>query len=131
MTQRVPTRGDYRKFGLFLAALFLLIGAFPLWRGADARWWALVLAGMLAAAALVIPAAIRPLYLASLKVGGVLGWVNTRIILGLLFLLVITPAGLVLRALRRQATWAHRARQPHYWHDREPVNLSMQMRHMF
>jgi hypothetical protein len=131
MAHKLPSCADYRKFGLFLAALFLVIGVYPLWRGTEPRWWALVIAGILAAGALAIPIAVKPLYLVSLKAGGVLGWINTRIILGLLFYLVITPIGLVLRAVRREVTWATRTRQADYWHARESVELSTQMRHMF
>jgi hypothetical protein len=31
----------------------------------------------------------------------VLGWVNTRLLLGLFFFLLVTPVGLVLRLVRR------------------------------
>jgi TRAP-type uncharacterized transport system fused permease subunit len=132
MAHKTPTNSDYRKFGLFLAALFLLIGLFPLWRHDPPRWWAVTIAAVLILAALAFPIAIRPLFQASLKVGGVLGWINTRILLSAMFYLVFTPVGLVLRLTRRNVpTWAKRSRQPSYWHGREKVDLPKQMRHLF
>lgn len=43
---------------------------------------------------------IRRLYEAWIKIGEALGWVNTRIILGLVYFLMITPTGFVVRRLR-------------------------------
>jgi hypothetical protein len=132
MAHKTPTRGDYRKFGLFLAALFIAAGLLPLLRGGAVRLWPEAVGAALAAVALAVPAAIRPVYRLSLKAGGVLGWINTRILLGALFFLVFTPTGLVLRLLRGRAfSWPNRALQPTYWHFREKVDLREQMRHIF
>jgi multisubunit Na+/H+ antiporter MnhG subunit len=132
MAHKTPTTGDYRKFGLFLAALFLLVGLFPLWRGGEARWWAALIGGALGLVSLAFPIAIQPLFKVSLKLGGVLGWINTRILLGAMFYLVVTPVGLALRIARgRNPGWAKRADQSSYWHAREKVDLPKQMRHIF
>jgi hypothetical protein len=132
MAHKTPTTGDYRKFGLFLAALFIAAGLLPLLRGGAVRLWPEAVGAALAAVALAVPATLRPVYRLSLKVGGVLGWINTRILLGALFYLVFTPVGLVLRLLRGRAfSWPNRQRQPTYWHPREPVNQPEQMRHLF
>jgi len=132
MAHKIPTTRDYRKFGLFLAALFLLAGLAPLWRTGEVRWWAVIAGGALALLALAFPVAIQPLYKASLKVGGVLGWINTRILLSVLFYLVFTPVGLIVRMVRGgETSWAKRAARPSYWHAREKVDLPKQMRHLF
>jgi hypothetical protein len=36
-----------------------------------------------------------------MKLGEVLGWINTRIILSVLFWVLIVPAGLLMRAFKR------------------------------
>lgn len=131
MAHKTPTNRDYRKFGLFLAALFLLIGLVPLWRHDPPRWWAVAVAGVLILAALAFPVAIRPLFKLSLKVGGVIGWVNTRILLSAIFYLIFTPVGLVMRMRRGGAKWSERGGQPSYWHGREKVDMEKQMRHLF
>lgn len=89
-----------RSFGLIVGGIFLLIGAWPaVRRGADIRSWAVIVAALLIAPALVVPMALRPVYTLWMAVGEVLGWLNTRIILGLAFYIVLTPIGLVLRLL--------------------------------
>ena len=44
-----------------------------------------------------MPATLRPVYTTWMKIGHGIGWVNTRIILGILFYVLILPMGLVMR----------------------------------
>ncbi len=48
MAHKAPTHSDYRKFGLFLAALFLLAGLVPMYTRGEARWWAVIVGAVLA-----------------------------------------------------------------------------------
>ena len=54
-----------------------------------------------AIAAVVYPKALLPLYRPWMKLAEALGWLNTRIILILVFYLIVTPIGLVMRLFRR------------------------------
>ena len=47
--------------------------------------------------ALIAPASLRPVYKVWMRFAGVLGWINTRIILGLVFFLMFFPFGLIMR----------------------------------
>jgi len=101
VTHDIPQldRAGLRKFGLstgaivaglFGAALPWLFGrAFPLW-----PW---IVFAVLALLALAAPAALGPVYRLWMKIGNALGWVNTRILLGLLFFVVVLPVGWVKR----------------------------------
>ena len=46
------------------------------------------------------PGLLKPVYRVWLKFAAMLAWINTRLILGLMFYLVFTPIGLILRLLR-------------------------------
>ncbi|PKL47807.1 MAG: hypothetical protein CVV42_11740 [Candidatus Riflebacteria bacterium HGW-Riflebacteria-2] len=88
---------ELRNFGLLVGTAFLAIGLWPLLRQADARTWALVLA-----TCLILPALLKPDWLqfphaAWLKIGTALGWFNTRLILGILYIVAIVPIALILR----------------------------------
>jgi hypothetical protein len=72
-------------------------------RGDDVRAWALVLAALLIGPAGVFPASLRPVHKVWMKLGHVLGWINTRIILGAIFFGVVTPMGLIRRLLRKDS----------------------------
>ncbi len=50
---------------------------------------------------LVWPLALAPVYKAWMWLGYVLGYFNSRIILGVVFFVVITPLGIALKLLRR------------------------------
>lgn len=91
---------ELRAFGLLVGGVFAAIGLWPaVLHGASPRLWALVLAGALILLALAAPVALGPIHRIWMKVGHVLGYVNTRILLGLIFYVVLTPMGLVRRAL--------------------------------
>ena len=97
-------RNDLRSFGLLVGGVFSVIGLWPiLFRGDPPRWWALALGGTLIVLGLALPVVLKPVYRIWMKVGHVLGWVNTRIILGIIFYGLFTPMGLIRRALGKDA----------------------------
>jgi hypothetical protein len=87
-----------RSFGLIVGGVFALIGIWPVAiRGMQPRWWALIIAVLLVVPALIYPPILYWPNKGWMLVGHVLGWVNTRIILGAVFFLVVTPFGIVRR----------------------------------
>ena len=66
---------------------------FPLW-----PW---VVGGILTIWAVILPKTLRPVYRVWMAVGHVLGWINSRIILGIVFYIVILPAGGIMRVFRK------------------------------
>ncbi|MGE3153621.1 MAG: SxtJ family membrane protein [Nitrospiraceae bacterium] len=91
-----------RSFGLTVGGVFLVIGLWPLvWRGEAIRLWAVIPAAGLIPAGLILPRVLAPLYKGWMAVGHVLGWINTRIILGILYYGLVVPMGLVMKMLGR------------------------------
>ena len=94
-----PTAKELRSFGLLMgtliAGLFGLL--FPwLWNLKTALWpW--TAGALLILWALVAPATLAPVYHGWMIFGRAIGWINTRIILALLFYLLFFPLGFVLR----------------------------------
>jgi len=94
-----PDKQELRKFGLIFAGMFILVFVLLLpwiW-GKPAPMWAWIVAAVFAASGLLVPMALGPVYRLWMKIGHVLGWVNTRIILGLVFFTVFLPFGLIMR----------------------------------
>jgi hypothetical protein len=101
MTTRAD-RKSLRHFGLIVGGIFGLIGLWPaVARGQGLRSWALGLALALVVPALVAPAVLAPAHRVWMALGDALGWVNTRIVLGLIFFGVVTPTGLALKLTGR------------------------------
>ena len=110
-----------RAFGLVFAAVFAIVGLWPLMGGGPLRIWALGVA-----AAFLVAAALRPKLLAPLNgiwtgIGLFLHRMANFVILALLFYLVITPTGLMLRLLGKdplRLRFEPGARS--YWIERQP-----------
>ena len=89
---------ELRNFGLIVGGVFCVIGIWPMIRHGEAlRLWALVPAAPLMLLGLVAPNTLGPIFKVWMKVGHVMGWVNTRIILGVLYFGLITPMGVIMR----------------------------------
>ena len=108
--QTEVTRKDLRSFGLIVGGVFAVIGLWPVVRrGGDYRAWALALSVLLIAPALVFPAVLKPFHRVWMKLGEILGWINTRIILGAIFFGVVTPMGLIRRLLGKDSMGRQRS----------------------
>ena len=102
MEQQDISRMTLRQFGLMVGGAFLLIGLWPfVWRQEAVRIWAVVPGSLLAVAGLIMPDVLKHAYQGWMWVGHMMGWVNTRIILGVLFYGVVTPMGLVMKLTGR------------------------------
>ena len=92
------TPKQLRSFGLLVGGVFSVIGAWPLiFRREDLRLWALTLAVLLILPALVYPKSLRWPYRVWMAIGHVLAYINTRIILGIIFFGLFTPMGFIMR----------------------------------
>ena len=90
-----------RKFGLTTGIIFAVLFGFVLpfiWR-TDLHRWPLVVGGILCSVALIAPRALSPFYAVWMRIALILGWLNSRIILGIIYLLVVTPMALVMKLL--------------------------------
>jgi hypothetical protein len=108
MRAQPSRRKQLRTFGLIVGAGFGLIGAAPaIFRGQPPRAWAVALALVLAVTAVVLPAALAPVHRVWMTIGETLGWVNSRVILTVVYYGLIVPIGMVRRlrggdAMRRR-----------------------------
>src|SRR5437867_1674606 len=94
------TRKELRQFGLLVGAVFTVIGLWPLiFRGEPLRLWAIGIGGLLIACGGVVPSLLAPVHTGWMWVGHILGWINTRILLGIVFYGLVTPIGLIFRLM--------------------------------
>src|SRR5215207_3968255 len=96
------TNAQARKSALLVAAVFLGIAAWNLYRG---RTTVVVIFGALGAAlvvaGLLAPPAARAFHTAWMRFAAALGHVNSRVLLTLVYYLVVTPYGIVTRLVGR------------------------------
>ncbi len=92
-----------REFGLLTAGIIaLLFGLLlPLLWGHNLPLIPSIIAGILAILALFIPQSLGPVYQGWMRVAQVLAWVNSRLILGLIFFIIVTPMAIIMKIIKR------------------------------
>lgn len=94
-------RTQLRSFALIVGSGFAIIGLWPLvFRAQPLRKWALGITLAMVVLGLITPLLLKPIYKLWMTLGHALGWVNSRIILGVLFFTVFTIGAFVLRLLK-------------------------------
>ena len=94
-----PTVRELRLFGLmmggFIAAIFGLLIPW-IWDLEFVKWpW--ITGAVFLIWGLAAPATLSPVFRLWMKLGAVLGWINTRLLLGLVFYLMFFPLGVMMR----------------------------------
>jgi hypothetical protein len=119
---RNPSSADLRTFGLLLVPFVAAFGAILGWRAGSAGpavvvWGA---GGALALVYLAAPPARRPIFLGWTYATYPLGWVISRLVMGIVYFLVLTPIGFLVRRFGRDPLErAFDASAPSYWVERE------------
>lgn len=96
-------RKGLRNFGLTTGGMVLVLfaGLIPWLLEQDLPIWPWVVAAALWTLAIMAPYTLGPIYNGWMKFGTVVGALNTRVLLGLIFYVIITPSGFVMRLLGR------------------------------
>lgn len=120
--EQVVEKRELRNFGLMVGGILCVVGIWPMVRYGEAiRLWAILPGVLLVPLGLAAPTLLAPIFKIWMKIGHVMGWINTRIILGVLYFGLITPMGVVMRmfgwdsmsrALRQDAESYRVVRQP-------------------
>jgi hypothetical protein len=126
-----PESSD-RSFGFVFAAVFAIIGCWPLIHWAAPRWWAFGLGAAFAAVALVRPQLLHPLNRAWLALGRLLHRVVGPLVMGMVFFTVVTPTGWIMRLRGKDLlSLKRRPDLKSYWITREPSPELQSMKNQF
>jgi hypothetical protein len=109
------TARDGRRFAFPVGTAFLVLAGVLWWRGhATPMWVTGGLGAALYAAGLVAPARLGPVYRGWMKLALVISKVTTPIFMGVVYFVVFTPAGLIMRAVGKRPI-VHRPEGGSYW----------------
>lgn len=99
MQEKITVK-QLRAFGLIVGGMFALIGVWPvLFHAQDLHTWAVILAICLLIPSVFFPRSLQSVYRGWMLLGQGLGWINTRIILSIIFYGLFTPVRLVISSL--------------------------------
>ena len=116
-----------RKTALIVAAVLALISVWNIYRG---RFTVVAVFGAIAVLltmiGLFVPVAARGFHRLWMGIAGVLGYVNSRILLTILYYLLLTPYGLISRVFGRDPLDRRGASRDTYWVKRESTRQTQQ-----
>jgi len=95
-------KSDLRKFGITIGIVLILLGGLLFWRQQNYYFYFFILAAAFIIPGLAVPAVLKPIHKVWMTLSIILGWVMTRVILGVLFYLVVTPTGWLARLFGKE-----------------------------
>ena len=111
---------DLRSFGVTIGIILLLVAGFLFYKEKESFQIFLYISGTFIGLGLIIPIILKPIYIVWMVFAVVLGWFMTRFILSLLFYVIITPIGLVMRTFGKDfLDIKKQSVQGSYWNQRD------------
>ncbi|MBF0239013.1 MAG: hypothetical protein HQM12_15025 [SAR324 cluster bacterium] len=90
---------EYRGFGGILSTVCLGIGLWLMSKNQTQYYWFIGVALALMFVTLFLPQVLSPIYKIWMKFGDILGWINSHILLSLIYYGLFTPTGLIMKLL--------------------------------
>ena len=115
-----------RSFGIVFFFVFLIISLWPLINENPLRVWSIFVAIIFLILGLVNSKLLTPLNIFWFKFGRILGTIVTPIVMGIVFFIVITPTGFIMRLFGKDLlNKKYNNKNKSYWIDREKSKGTM------
>ena len=114
-----------RSFGIVFFIVFLLIALYPLLKGNDLRIWSLLISFIFLALGLINSKILTPLNKLWFKFGLLLGKFISPLIMGIIFFIVVTPIGIIMRLLKKDLLNLKYNKKETYWIDKSGPKSKM------
>ncbi len=117
--------GSNRSFGVVFFVVFLLIALYPIINNGEIRIWSLITSIIFLILGLLNSKFLNPLNKLWFKFGIVLGKIISPLIMGIIFFLVVTPTGLIMRLLRKDILSLKYNQNSSYWIEKKGPKSKM------
>ena len=114
-----------RNFGIVFFIVFLIIALWPVLKQNEIRIWSLIISFIFFVLGLINSNLLTPLNKLWFKFGILLGNIISPIVMGIVFFLVVTPTGLVMRIFRKDILKLKKNSRDSYWINKDNTNSSM------
>jgi predicted membrane protein len=104
-----------RSFGIVFFIVFLIIAIYPMLNEGDVRFWSLIISLIFLILGILNSEFLTPLNKIWFKFGIFLGKIFSPLIMALIFFLVVTPIGLVLRLIGKDVLNLKFNNDKSYW----------------
>ena len=114
-----------KSFGIVFAFVFLLIAFYPLINSGETRIWSVLISLIFLILGLLNSKILAPLNKLWFKFGIFLGKIISPIIMGIIFFLVVTPIGLLMRLLGKDLINLKYNNNKSYWIEKKGPKSKM------
>ena len=121
--------GSNKSFGIVFAVVFGLIAFWPLIKGNDIRIWVLIISIIFFVLGLINSKILTPLNRLWFKFGIFLGNFIAPIVMGIIFFLVVTPTGIIMKLLGKDLIKLKKNNEKSYWIEKK--NIKSRMKNQF
>ena len=111
-----------RNFGIVFSLVFLIISLWPLLSLNDIRIWSLIISGIFLVLGLINSKLLLPLNKIWFKFGILLGNFIAPIVMGIVYFMVVTPTGLIMRLLGKDLLNLKKNNKDTYWIEKDNSN---------
>ena len=121
MKQKIKLPSN-RNFGIVFSVVFLIISLWPLLNQNDIRIWSLIISGIFLILGLINSKLLLPLNKIWFKFGLMLGNFIAPIVMGIVYFMVVTPTGLIMRLLGKDLLNLKKNNKDTYWINKDNSN---------
>jgi hypothetical protein len=114
-----------KSFGIVFFLFFLIITLYPLINDMEIRKWSLIISLIFLILGLINSQILTPLNKLWFKFGIFLGKIISPLIMGIIFFLVVTPIGLLMRLLGKDILSLKYNKNQSYWIDNKGPKSKM------
>ena len=104
-----------RSFGIVFFVVFLLIALYPLTNNGEIRLWSVIISLFFLVLGILNSKILTPLNKIWFRFGIFLGKIISPLIMGIIFFLVVTPIGLIMRLIGKDVLNLRYNKEKSYW----------------
>ena len=125
MNYRRVNLSSNKSFGIVFFVVFLIISLYPITKCQELRIWALIISIIFLILGLLNSKFLKPLNILWFKLGIFLGKIISPIIMLIIFFLVVTPTGIIMKLLRKDLINLKKNNSKSYWIEKKDLKSSM------
>jgi len=114
-----------RNFGLVFFIVFMVIALWPLLNQSEIRYWSLFISLIFLLLGIMNSKLLTPLNKIWFKFGLLLGSIISPIIMGIVYFLIVTPTGFIMRVIGKDVLNLKKNAKNSYWLEKNNKNNNM------
>ena len=122
----MKSKENNKGFGLLFFVVFLIIGLWPLLEKGEIRYWSVFISSIFLLLGLINSILLSPLNKIWFNFGKLLSKIITPLIMGVIFFLIVTPIGLIMRVLGKDIlSLKYNENSKSYWIEKNGIKSKM------